>query len=128
MDRQDKDSIFNELKRLSRHYAPEWSASENGAGTALARLFSELMAENRARLPEMTERHRLMYLNMYGLSRKPAFPARGYITVTPTADNVITLKSGTSHGVRPVCRKYRNKSRVLHKARSYSPRHSTEAV
>lgn len=98
MDRQDKDSIFNELKRLSRHYAPEWSASENGAGTALARLFSELMAENRARLPEMTERHRLMYLNMYGLSRKPAFPARGYITVTPTADNVITLKSGTRAG------------------------------
>ncbi len=98
MDYPSKDEIFEELKRLSRIFAPEWNAAENGAGRALAELFSQLISENYARLPEMIERHRLMLLNMYGLSKKPAFPARGYISVTPTADNVITLKSGTRIG------------------------------
>ncbi|MGN0597652.1 MAG: hypothetical protein ACI4J1_10060, partial [Ruminiclostridium sp.] len=98
MEKQDKNSIFEELKRLSRFYAPQWSAREGAAETALAKLFSELMAENYARLPDMIERHRLMFLNMYGLSGKPAFPAQGYITVTPTADNVITLESGARAG------------------------------
>lgn len=98
MERHDRSGFFEEIKRLSRYYAPEWSAPENGAGRALALLFSELMAENYAKLSDMTERHRLMYLNMYGLSRKPAFPSRGYITVTPTADNTITFKSGTRAG------------------------------
>ncbi len=98
MDKRDKTDIFEELRRVSRIYAPEWSAPENCAGRALALLFSELLAENYARLPDMIRRHRLLYLNMYGLSKKFALPARGYISVTPTADNVISLKSGSRVG------------------------------
>lgn len=93
-----KSGIFEELKRLSRFFAPDWNAAENGAGRALAELFSQLLSENYKALPEMIERHRLMLFNMYGLSKKPAFPARGYISVTPTADNIITLKSGARIG------------------------------
>ncbi len=97
-NKRDKSEIFEELTRLSRFFTPVWTAEENGAGRALAELFSQLLSENYGGLPEMIERHRLMLLNMYGLSKKPAFPARGYITVTPTADNIITLKSGTRIG------------------------------
>ncbi len=93
----DKQEIMSELARLAKYYAPSLEIREGTAYAALCELFCVLTAENRALFSQLEERHRLLYLNMYGLKKLPALPAAGYVKVTATNSGV-TLKKGTRLG------------------------------
>ncbi len=93
----DKKEIMSELKELSKYYTPSADFQNASAGGALNELFCLLSSENRGMFPQLAERHRLLYLNMYGLNMLPALPASGYVKVTATSGGVI-LKKGTRLG------------------------------
>lgn len=91
----NEKEILERIKELAKYYAPQWNTGSDDAGMAFAKLFSELMAENWASYPRMIERHHLLFLNMYGLEKRPYYPAMGYVSVTPTLGNSVNVKKGS---------------------------------
>ncbi len=93
-----KEQITGELRALGRYYLPAWRYSDGGYISALTDIFAEMTAENRALLPAQEERLRVLYLSMYGLERRDAKPAVGYVRVVPTSENAVHVRAGTRLG------------------------------
>ena len=93
-----REQITEELRALGRYYLPAWRYSDGGYISALTDIFAEMTAENRALLPAQEERLRVLYLSMYGLERRDATPAVGYVRVVPTSENAVHVRAGTRLG------------------------------
>lgn len=93
----NENEIYEKIKLLAKYYAPQWNANENDVLTTLMRLFAKMTAENYSLYPQIIERLHLLYANFYGLEKKPAVPAMGYVTVKTTGKMVL-LKKGTRLG------------------------------
>lgn len=93
-----REDILNSLVTLGGSYLPQWRYSSGEYVSALTDIFAEMTAENRALLPKMEERLRVLYLSMYGLERREAKPAVGYVRVVPTTENAVHVKAGTRLG------------------------------
>ncbi len=87
--------ILDSLVALGGSYLPAWRYAPGEYISSLTEIFAGMTAENRAMLPTMEERLRVLYLGMYGLEQRGAKPAVGFVRVVPTSENAVRVKVGT---------------------------------
>jgi Baseplate J-like protein len=103
IDTRNYKDIFEELKRYSPFYVPEWdSNNENDIGVALSKIFSHIMIYVIDRLNKTPQRNYIEFLNMLGVKLSSALPASANVILFPSEgikDDV--LVSSGSHVVAP---------------------------
>lgn len=95
---RDNSELDEKLRKLARSYVPEWSFSKGDAGSAVALLFSQMLAESRGRYGRVLHKHKLQYLNLFDrYKEEPLEPARGYVRFLPAAGSAepIHIPKGT---------------------------------
>ncbi len=81
-DRSFDDLVADLLARIPAH-TPEWThAGEGDPGRTLIELFAFMGDALLFRLNQVPEKQRRVFLNLLGLPRRPAAPARGLIALT----------------------------------------------
>lgn len=99
LDGRSAADIRNEIAKLAVSYTPEWHFDERkpDIGSAIALLFAEQAQWNIRKFNRQMEQFRLDYMNMLGVSLKPARPAEAYVVFEPaqSAAGGIRLKKGT---------------------------------
>lgn len=92
LDGRTVSDVLTLIEEKSRAYTPEWkfNANDPDGGTALAMLFSEMFCGTVDRLDRFPDKCSLEFLNLIGVSAKPAAPALGVAAAqlasgTPTA-------------------------------------------
>jgi predicted phage baseplate assembly protein len=87
-DRRFED-ILAEAKSLIPRYAPQWTDyNESDPGITLLELFSWLTELTIYRLNRVPERNYIKFLELLGITPKPAEPARVELTFTPSRHDV----------------------------------------
>mgnify|MGYP000330854491 FL=1 len=79
LDGRTVSDVLTLIDEKSRAYTPEWkfNANDPDGGTALAMLFSEMFCGTVDRLDRFPDKCSLEFLNLIGVSAKPAAPALG---------------------------------------------------
>ena len=79
LDGRTVSDVLTLIEEKSRAYTPEWkfNANDPDGGTALAMLFSEMFCGTVDRLDRFPDKCSLEFLNLIGVSAKPAAPALG---------------------------------------------------
>jgi len=81
IDERDSETILRQLRDLVPHYTPEWKADDDrDPGVAVMKLFAGMYRGIIQRLNQVPEKHYLAYLDMLGVKRLPARPARVPLT------------------------------------------------
>lgn len=93
IDPRTHEDLCRRVEELAASYTPEWrfDRSDPDIGSTLALIYSGQMAENIRRMNQLGEKYHTEFVNMLGLTLKPAYPASG------TA--VVELLRGTVPGV-----------------------------
>lgn len=83
IDNRKREDIVGEIKTLSDSYTPEWrfDDAQPDAASVIGIIFSEQLAENIRKLNQVTDKYHAAFANMYGLSLRPAIPARTVCTI-----------------------------------------------
>ncbi len=70
MDSRTVEDIKNQMQRLAKGYAPEWSLDQTAPdiGSVLALLFANQMGRNVERFNGMLERYRMELVNLMEIS------------------------------------------------------------
>lgn len=97
-DRKRKD-IIEEIKALSDSYTPEWKFDDvqPDAASVIGMIFSDQLADNIKKINQVMDKYHVEFANMYGLSLKPAVPARTICTIK-AGENIrggVSLAKGT---------------------------------
>ncbi len=99
VDDRDRQDILEELRERARSYTPEWKfdTAQPDAAAANGLIFSHQMMENVHKRNQMMERYRIEFANMYGLSRRPAIPARTIcsLRISDAIQDGVGLPAGT---------------------------------
>ena len=99
VDDRDRQDILEELRERARSYTPEWKfdTAQPDAAAAIGLIFSHQMMENVHKRNQMMERYRIEFANMYGLSRRPAIPARTIcsLRISDAIQDGVGLPAGT---------------------------------
>ena len=99
IDNRDRDDILEELQSLACAYTPEWKFDtiQPDAASVIGLIFSHQMMENVIKLNQVWEKYRIAFGNMYGVSRKPAVPAKTICTlkVRESVQGGVELPRGT---------------------------------
>lgn len=99
VDDRDRQDILEELQERARSYTPEWKFDtvHPDAASVIGLIFSHQMMENVNKRNQMWDKYRIEFANMYGLSRKPAIPARTVCTlqVSDSIEGGVALPAGT---------------------------------
>ncbi len=81
IDRRSSVDIENTLNGLVPHYTPEWAASdEKDPGVALIKIFSHMTENIIHRLNQAPQKNFVTFLDMLGIKRLPAQPAKVLVT------------------------------------------------
>jgi predicted phage baseplate assembly protein len=90
-DRQFAD-IITEAKTLIPRYAPEWTNfNESDPGITLVELFAWMTEIMVYRLNQVPDRNYIKFLQLIGIEREPAQPARAEITFTLSRPDVTSV-------------------------------------
>ncbi|MDE7323226.1 MAG: hypothetical protein K2N73_11010 [Lachnospiraceae bacterium] len=83
IDNRKREDIISEIKALSDSYTPEWKFddAQPDAASVIGIIFSEQMAENISKLNQVPDKYHAAFANMYGLSLRPAIPAKTVCTI-----------------------------------------------
>jgi hypothetical protein len=102
-DRSFDDLVADLLARIPAH-TPEWThAAEGDPGRTLIELFAFMGDALLFRLNQVPEKQRRVFLNLLGLPRRPALPARGLIALGLPDEARTAVDLRTRAGVaRPV--------------------------
>nr|WP_062337183.1 baseplate J/gp47 family protein [Herbidospora sakaeratensis] len=88
--------LVEEAKELIGHYAPQWTDRGPGdPGIALVELFAWLVEGLIYRLNQVPEKNYVAFLNLLGVTRRPATPARTLLTFTAQAGQSALVPAGT---------------------------------
>ncbi len=88
MDSRTVEDIKNQMQRLAKGYAPEWSLDQTAPdiGSVLALLFANQMGRNVERFNGMLERYRMELVNLMEISPMPARPAEATVLMELASD------------------------------------------
>lgn len=99
IDNRDRQDILEELQKRARAYTPEWKFDtiQPDAASVIGLIFSHQMMENVIKRNQVWEKYRIAFANMYGVSRKPAVPAKTICTlkVSESVQGGVALPKGT---------------------------------
>jgi predicted phage baseplate assembly protein len=85
LDDRTWQDLVNEVKGLIPKYAPLWTDhNPSDLGMTLVELFAWLVEGMIYRLNRVPEKHYIEFLNLLGITRDPATPARTQVTFTAT--------------------------------------------
>ena len=95
LDDRTWQDLVEEMRALIPHYAPRWTDhNPSDMGMALIELFAWLAEQLIYRLNRVPEKNYVAFLNLLGITRDPATPARAFLTFT--ADQMAaTVPRGT---------------------------------
>lgn len=81
LDVRTKKDILDNIRMLAASYTPEWQFDEQDPdiGSVLALLFADQMQENIRRYNLTLERDYVELMNLFGISPRPASPARSIV-------------------------------------------------
>ncbi len=83
IDNRKREDIVGEIRALSDSYTPEWKFddAQPDAAAVIGIIFAEQLAENIRKLNQVLDKYHAAFTDMYGLSLRPAIPARTVCTI-----------------------------------------------
>ena len=93
LDPRTQADLCARVEELAASYTPEWrfDRRDPDIGSTLALIYTGQMADNIRRLNQLPEKYHTEFVNLLGLTLKPAYPASGVA--------VVELLRGTVPGV-----------------------------
>lgn len=93
LDTRTQAELCARVEELASSYTPEWrfDRRDPDIGSTLALIYTGQMADNIRRLNQLPEKYHTEFVNLLGLTLKPAYPASGIV--------VVELLRGTVPGV-----------------------------
>ncbi len=90
IDSRTEQDILQEIKRLSESYVPEWKFdTENpDIGSVISMIYARQMMDNVDKYNDALEQFRVEFVNMLGVSLRPAIPASAMVTMQPAEDSM----------------------------------------
>lgn len=90
LDVRTKKDILDNIRMLASSYTPEWQFDEQDPdiGSVLALLFADQMQENIRRYNLTLERDYVELMNLFGISPRPASPARSIVRMDMVQNTV----------------------------------------
>lgn len=90
IDNRKREDILQRIKELAASYTPEWQFTEQNPdiGSVIALLFADQMQENIRRYDLSFERDHVELMNLLGISRRPARPARSTVLLRMVPDTI----------------------------------------
>ena len=99
LDGRTAEDLQEQIARLAASYTPEWRFDRvrPDVGGVLALIFAKQMAGNLDRLNQVIGKYHTEFVNLLGVSLRPAYPASGVAVATLVADTVpgLDLPRGT---------------------------------
>ena len=93
LDDRTWQDLVNEVRGLIPKYAPQWTDhNPSDLGMTVVELFAWLVEGMIYRLNRVPEKHYIEFLNLLGITRDPATPARTQVTFTVTGTPTDILK------------------------------------
>ena len=101
MQDEKRRALRDKMTALAQSYVPEWrfSPDDPDAGSVMALLLEDMLADSGKRFSEVGRMHRIHYLNLFDrLCPRPARPAQSYVRFTPVAgaDRPVFVPRGTA--------------------------------
>ncbi|MBQ2830884.1 MAG: hypothetical protein IJF15_07730, partial [Oscillospiraceae bacterium] len=83
LDPRTQTDLCRRVEELAASYTPEWrfDRDDPDIGSTLALIYASQMAENIRRMNQLPEKYHTEFVNMLGLTLKPAYPASGTVVV-----------------------------------------------
>lgn len=83
IDSRSRRDLLEGIRALSESYVPEWKFDTDNPDplSVIARIFANQTEENIKRLNMVLHKYHIEFANMYGMSRKPAIPAKTICTL-----------------------------------------------
>jgi hypothetical protein len=79
------DTVLEEIRRKAPFYVPEWTPGiEGDFGSALSRIFAEMVENIASNLNDVPRKHLLSFLDLLNFSLLPARPARTVLCFVPS--------------------------------------------
>lgn len=84
IDGRTRNDFIEIIRDLSESYVPEWKFDLDNPDplSVIARIFANQTEENVKRLNMVLHKYHIEFANMYGMSRKPAIPAKAVCTLS----------------------------------------------
>lgn len=99
IDSRTRKDFIEIIRRLSESYVSEWKFDLDDPDplSVIARIFANQTEENIKKLNMVLHKYHIEFANMYGMSRKPAIPARTICTIDAGGGNSpgVELMKGT---------------------------------
>ncbi len=78
IDNRKRQDVVEQIEEMAISYTPEWkfNASDPDAASVIGLIFSNQLMESIKKLNQVLYKYHIEFANMYGVSRKPAIPAR----------------------------------------------------
>lgn len=99
IDQRNTEDVLTELTELARAYTPEWKFDKDNpdAGSVIALIFAGQTMENITRFNQVLEKHRTEFASMYGVTPKPARPAKTIVVMRAESAVLegVPVKKGT---------------------------------
>jgi len=102
LDGRTTEQLHQQIKKLAASYTPEWNfdTSDPDIGTTLAMIYANQMSGNIRRLNQTVGKYHTEFVNLLGLSLKPAYPAAGIVVAEPVRSAAAGVQ--LPHGTRLV--------------------------
>jgi hypothetical protein len=95
LDDRSWDDLVRQARELIPRYAPGWTDhNPSDIGITLIELFAFLVEGLTYRLNQVPERNYVAFLNLLGITRDPATPARVYLTFTAQPNRTVEVPAG----------------------------------
>jgi hypothetical protein len=95
LDDRDWSALVDEARALIPRYAPQWTDhNPSDIGITLVELFAYLVEGLIYRLNQVPEKNFVEFLNLIGVTRDPAEPAKAYLTFKAQPGSTVTVPQG----------------------------------
>jgi hypothetical protein len=102
LDDRNWQQLKDEVIKLIPRYAPEWTDhNPSDFGISLIELFSWIAEQIIFRLNRVPEKNYIEFLNLLGITRNPATPAKTQITFKLSSESVVSIPKGTQVSTPP---------------------------
>ena len=93
-----RDEVLGRIKKLADSYTPEWKFDTKNpdAGSAIGMIFAEQTIDNLEMLHLLFENYHREFVNLFGISLKPASPGFGAAFISGEGASSIPVLKGTS--------------------------------
>lgn len=99
IDSRSIEELRGKIKELAASYTPEWcfDPTDPDIGSTIAMIYANQYSGNIRRVNQTVEKYHTEFVNLLGLSLKPAYPASGVVVAEPvrSATAGISLPHGT---------------------------------